>query len=294
MTARLLDGKAVAADLRSRARERAAALAAATGAPPRLAIVRFSPDGPSAIYAASVSRAAERAGIQARIVEPERGASSQQVVALVRALGADPLVAGIVVAAPVPGDLDGDAIVAAIDPDKDVDGATPVNAGHLARDEPGLRPATARAVMTLLRASGIAVAGRRVVVIGRSAVIGRPVALLLIAANATVTVCHRRTADLAAETRRAEVLVVAAGSPGLVTRDMVAPGAVVIDCGITVCGEGVCGDVAPDVREVAGALSPVPGGVGPVTAMMIVEQTLEAAELGRARQRADGGASGGD
>ncbi len=153
-----------------------------------------------------------------------------------------------------------------------------MNAGHLARNEPALVPATARAVMTLLRASEIGVAGRRVVVIGRSPVIGRPVALLLLAANATVTVCHRATADLASETRRAEILVVAAGSPGLVTRDMVAPGAVVIDCGINECEEGICGDVAADVRDVASALSPVPGGVGPVTAMMIVEQTLDAAE----------------
>lgn len=278
MTARLLDGRAVAADLRAQAKERAAALAAATGRPPRLAIVRFSAEGPSAIYAESVSRAAARAGIDPLAVEPEPGADTAEVAALVHGLGADPEVAGIVVAQPVPGRLDAAAIIAAIDPAKDVDGATPVNAGHLARNEPALLPATARAVMTLLRAAEIGVAGRRVVVIGRSPVIGRPVALLLIAADATVTVCHRSTTDLAAETRRAEILVVAAGSPGLVTRDMIAPGAVVIDCGINQIDEGICGDVAADVREVAGAVSPVPGGVGPVTAMMVVEQTLEAAE----------------
>ncbi len=278
MSARLLDGRAVAADLRTRARERAAALAATTGTAPRLAIVRFSAEGPSAMYAASVSRAASRAGIEPVIVDAERTADTDRVAALVRGLGADPLVAGIVVAQPMPQGLDAAAIIAAIDPAKDVDGATPVNAGHLARNEPGLVPATARAVMTLLHACEIPVAGRRVVVIGRSPVIGRPVALLLTAADATVIVCHRATADLAAETRRAQILVVAAGSPGLVTRDMVAPGAVVIDCGINECGDGICGDVAADVAEVAGAISPVPGGVGPVTAMMIVEQTLDAAE----------------
>jgi methylenetetrahydrofolate dehydrogenase (NADP+)/methenyltetrahydrofolate cyclohydrolase len=281
VTARLLDGRAVAADLRAQARERAAALTTVTGRPPRLAIVRFAPEGPSAIYAESVSRAASRAGIEPVLVEPDPAADTAVVAALIRGLGADPLVAGIVVAQPVPEHLDTASVMAAIDPGKDVDGATPENAGHLARNEPALLPATARAVMTLLRAADIAVAGRRVVVIGRSSVIGRPVALLLIAADATVTVCHRATADLAAEARRAEVLVVAAGSPGLVTRDMVAPGTVVIDCGINQTPDGICGDVAPDVSEVAGALSPVPGGVGPVTAMMVVEQTLEAAERRR-------------
>jgi methylenetetrahydrofolate dehydrogenase (NADP+)/methenyltetrahydrofolate cyclohydrolase len=286
VSARLLDGRAIADELRTQARQRAASLATETGSPPRLAIVRFSADGPAAIYAASVSRAASRAGLEPVIVEPDAAADTTRVVELLHELGADPAVAGIVVAQPMPERLDPATVVAAIDPAKDVDGAAPVNAGHLARNEPTLLPATARAVMTLLRASGIPVAGRRAVVVGRSPVIGRPVALLLVAADATVTVCHRATADLAAETRRAEILVVAAGSPGLVTRDMVTPGAVVIDCGINQCDDGICGDVAADVREVAGAISPVPGGVGPVTAMMVVEQTLESAERLASRARA--------
>jgi methylenetetrahydrofolate dehydrogenase (NADP+)/methenyltetrahydrofolate cyclohydrolase len=166
-----------------------------------------------------------------------------------------------------------------IAPGKDVDGANPVNAGRLARGEPGMVPATALAVMTILRRHGVEVAGQRAVVVGRSSVIGRPVSLLLIGANATVTICHTRTSDLAAETRRAEILVVAAGRPGLIGPEMVSPGCVVIDCGINSTPSGLMGDVEFEaIREVAAAITPVPGGVGPVTSMMLATQTIDAAE----------------
>jgi methylenetetrahydrofolate dehydrogenase (NADP+) / methenyltetrahydrofolate cyclohydrolase len=278
VTARQLEGRTVAAALRARAAERLALLVERAGHAPTLAIVCFDTDGPSAIYAASVSRAASRVGIEPRIVTPHPGEATHAVVARIDALGRDPSVAGIVVSQPIPVALDAGAVIAAIDPGRDVDGATPTNAGHLARGEPAPVPATALAVMELLRAYDIPVAGRRVVVVGRSPVIGRPVASLLVAADATVTICHRATRDLASETRRAEILVVAAGSPGLISADMVSPGSVVVDCGISTVDGTVRGDVAPDVATVAGAVSPVPGGIGPVTAMVLVEQTLDAAE----------------
>jgi methylenetetrahydrofolate dehydrogenase (NADP+)/methenyltetrahydrofolate cyclohydrolase len=286
VVARQLDGRPVAAALRARAAERIAALVEGGGHAPTLAIIRFDTDGASAIYAASVSRAASRVGIEPVIVTPPQGEDTSGVVARIEALGRDPSVAGIVVTQPIPPELDAGAVIAAIDPGRDVDGATPTNAGHLARGEPAPVPATALAVMELLRSYDVPVAGRRVVVVGRSPVIGRPVAALLVAADATVTICHRATRDLASETRRAEILVVAAGSPGLITATMVSPGCVVVDCGITATPDGIVGDVDPGVAEVAGALSPVPGGVGPVTAMMLVSQALDAAEARLAGARA--------
>lgn len=276
MSARPLEGRTTAAQLRSEARQRADRIAARTGHRPRLAIVHLGADEAAAVYLRSVSRAAERSGLEPVVVSPapELAAVSDRIAAL----NADPRIAGIVVTQPLPGHLDPRAVVALIDPAKDVDGATAVNAGHLARSEPSPVPATALAVMRLLEAHDLPVAGRRAVVVGRSSVIGRPVALLLLAADATVTVCHSRTRELATETRRAELLVVAAGSAGLITAEMVAPGTVVVDCGINPTANGVVGDVAPEVAGVAAALSPVPGGVGPLTAMMLVSQTLDAAE----------------
>lgn len=276
MTARILEGRTAAARLRTAALERAERVMARTGHRPRLAIVRLGEDEAAAVYLRSVSRAAERSGLEPVVVSP--AAEPAAVTDRIATLNRDETVAGIVVAQPLPGHLDPRAIAALIDPAKDVDGATAVNAGHLARNEPSPVPATALAVMRLLEVHGIPVAGRRTVVVGRSSVIGRPVALLLLAADATVTICHSRTRDLAAETGRAELLVVAAGSAGLITPEMVAPDAVVVDCGINPTDQGVVGDVAPDVARVAAAVSPVPGGVGPLTAMMLVGQTLDTAE----------------
>ncbi|HLY35643.1 MAG TPA: bifunctional 5,10-methylenetetrahydrofolate dehydrogenase/5,10-methenyltetrahydrofolate cyclohydrolase [Candidatus Limnocylindria bacterium] len=279
MSALILDGRALADRLQEPLRARAAALAARTGDAPRLAIIGAGTTGAAAVYAASVARAARRVGIEPLAVGVPPGTDAWEVAARIAALNADPSVAGIVIAQPLPAPLDDSGLVDLVDPAKDVDGATAVNAGRLARGEPAPAPATARAVMEILRANQIEVAGRRAVVVGRSPVIGRPVAALLIAADATVTVCHRRTPDLAEETRRAEILVVAAGAPGLIRAEMVQPGCVVIDCGITARDGGVVGDVDfAAVSQVAAAITPVPGGVGPVTAVMLASQTLDAAE----------------
>lgn len=289
MTAQILDGRAVAARLAAELAPRATALVTPGRSGLRLAILTFEAPGAPAVYAASVARAARRAGVEPLAIGMTPEAEAAEVASRIEQLNADPAVAGVLLAAPLPPHLAESHVADRIDPAKDVDGATAVNAGHLARGEPALAPATALAVMEILRHYGIEVAGRRAVVVGRSAIIGRPAASLLVAADATVTVCHRRTPDLASETRRAEILVVAAGSPSLIGAGMVQPGAVVIDCGITSRPGGVVGDVDfAAVVEVASAISPVPGGVGPVTAMMLVRQTIEAAErlAGRSPQKA--------
>jgi len=276
MTARLLEGRPVADRIRAHSLERAAAVTRHAGRRPRLAIVLFDPDGAAGVYARSLSRAATAGGVEPQLVTPP--AERTAVAAALSALNRDPAVAGIVVAQPLPPGLEPGPVLGMIDPGKDVDGATTVNAGRLARNEAALAPATALGVLALLRAYSVPLAGRRAVVVGRSSVVGRPVAQLLLAANATVTICHSRTADIATETRRAQVLVVAAGHPELVGPGMVAPGAVVVDCGITSVDGTVRGDVAEGVREVAAAVSPVPGGVGPLTAAMLISQTLDVAE----------------
>ena len=279
MTARLLDGKALAAELREELADRTSAIVARVGAAPRLAIIRFGNAGPSDVYVRSLARAAERVGIDPVIVTLPPDAAGDAVQGRIDELNGDARVAGIVLTEPLPTGLSKTETAERIDPSKDVDGASPVNAGWLARGEPHLLPATALAVMTILRRNEIAIAGRRAVVVGRSPVIGRPAALLLLGADATVVVCHRRTQNLAAETRRAEILVVAGGQPGLIAGDMVSPGCAVIDCGINTTPDGVVGDVDYDaVRQVASAITPVPGGVGPVTSMMVITQTVQAAE----------------
>jgi methylenetetrahydrofolate dehydrogenase (NADP+) / methenyltetrahydrofolate cyclohydrolase len=279
MTARLLDGKALATELRQELADRTTAIVARARAAPHLAIIRFAEAGASDVYVRSVARAAERVGIDPVIVSLSPDAASDAVQGRIEELNRDVRVAGIVLTEPLPAGLSKTQTAAYIDPMKDVDGASPLNAGWLARGEPQLLPATALAVMTILRRNDIPIAGRRAVVVGRSSVIGRPAALLLLAADATVTVCHSGTRDLAAETRRAEILVVGAGQPGLIGGDMVSPSCVVIDCGINSAPNGIVGDVDFEaVRQVAAAITPVPGGVGPVTSMMVVAQTVQAAE----------------
>jgi methylenetetrahydrofolate dehydrogenase (NADP+) / methenyltetrahydrofolate cyclohydrolase len=281
VTARLLDGRAVASRLWRDLSDRGAALEAATGKRPRLAVVRFTDGGPTAVYAASLGRAARSVGVETIDVTPPEGVALSDLAARIGALNRDPEISGIVVAQPVPPHLDPAAVLELIDPAKDVDGATPLNAGRVARGDRGFVPATALATLAILRSYEIPIAGRRAVVIGRSAVVGRPVASLLLGADATVMVCHRRTRNLARETRRAEILVVAAGQPGLVRADMVNRSAVVIDCGINTTPEGIVGDVDfAAVRPVVSAITPVPGGVGPVTTMTLLEQTMRAFEAG--------------
>jgi methylenetetrahydrofolate dehydrogenase (NADP+)/methenyltetrahydrofolate cyclohydrolase len=279
VTARLLDGRAVASRLWRELSERVATLHDETGISPRLAIVRFDARGPSAVYAASVARAARSIGIEPFEVAPPEGVGLSDLAARIGALNRDPALTGIVVAQPVPTHLDATEVLDLIDPAKDVDGATPHNAGRLARGGQAFVPATALAVMSLLRSYQVPIAGRRAVVIGRSSVVGRPVADLLVGADATVVICHRRTRNLARETRRAEILVVAAGQPGLIRPEMVNRSVVIVDCGINTTPNGIVGDVDfAAVRPVVSAITPVPGGVGPVTTMMLLDQTVQAAE----------------
>jgi methylenetetrahydrofolate dehydrogenase (NADP+) / methenyltetrahydrofolate cyclohydrolase len=282
VSTRLLDGRAVASRLWRDLSQRVAALEAAGQSPPRLAVVRFDERGPSAVYAASLSRAARSVGIEPMEVVPPEGVQLSDLTARIGALNRDPSITGIVIAQPMPAHLDAPTVLSLIDPAKDVDGATPLNAGRVARGDPAFVPATALAVMAILRTSEIPIVGRRAVIVGRSSVVGRPVASLLLGADATVLVTHRRTRNLARETRRAEILVVAAGQPNLIRSEMVNRSAVVIDCGINTTPEGIVGDVDfAAVRPVVSAITPVPGGVGPVTTMMLLEQTTQAAESRR-------------
>jgi methylenetetrahydrofolate dehydrogenase (NADP+)/methenyltetrahydrofolate cyclohydrolase len=287
VTARVLDGRTVASHLWRDLSRRVTALAGADAPPPRLAIVCFAREGPQGVYAASLERAARSIGLEPVVVTPPAGIDHGDLAGRIGALNRDPTVAGIVLAQPLPPHLDPASVVDLVDPERDVDGATPDNAGRLARGESAFAPATALAVLAILGAYDVPIAGRRAVVVGRSAVVGRPVASLLLAADATVVICHRRTHNLARETRRAEILVVAAGSPHLIRSEMVNRSAVVIDCGINTTPAGIVGDVDYEaVRPVVRGITPVPGGVGPVTTMMVLRQTVEAAERMASRAEA--------
>jgi methylenetetrahydrofolate dehydrogenase (NADP+)/methenyltetrahydrofolate cyclohydrolase len=279
MSGRILDGRAIASRSWRELSDRVDELVASGQPAPRLAVIRFTDSGPAAVYAASVARAARSIGIEVVDVRPADGSPRSDVAARIGALNRDPTIAGIVVSQPLPSGLEGRPIVDEIDPAKDVDGATQASAGRLARGGASFVPATALAVLEILRGYDIPLAGRRAVVVGRSAVVGRPTAALLTAADATVVLCHRGTRNLARETRRAEILVAAAGVPGLIQAHMVNRSAVIIDCGINVGPGGIVGDVDFEtVRPVVAAITPVPGGVGPVTTMMVLAQTVTAAE----------------
>ena len=279
MTATLLYGKPVAEPLLAAIRERAAAAQVRLGRPPTLAIVRVGDDPDAAVYTRSLLRACRSAGLLGLDVQVTAPADEGEAVRQGRELGAAAEVDGILLQTPLPAGVRREALVDAIPPVKDVDGLTPENAGLLALGRPRHIPATARALLLLAEAAGRPLPGARAVVVGRSNVVGLPTILQLLNANATLTVCHRATLDLAAETRRAELLVVAAGQPGLITGGMVAPGAVVLDAGTTVTEGGLRGDVdAASVAEVAGVLTPVPGGVGPVTIAVLLRQVVAAAE----------------
>ncbi len=278
MTASVIDGKAVAAGVRTTAAEAAAAFASAQGRAPGLATVLVGEDPASQIYIRRKREACEEVGIRSLHQSLDAGASQGELLDLVAELNAAPEVDGILVQLPLPEGLDPDAVVAAISAAKDVDGLTPVNAGLLAQGAPELVPCTPAGVMELLRYAGTDPEGAEAVVLGRSRLVGRPLVSLLLAANATVTVCHTRTRDLATVCRRGDILVAAAGSPRLVGPEMVKPGATVIDVGTNRTDEGLVGDVDfAAVREVAGAITPVPGGVGPMTIAMLLANTVQAA-----------------
>jgi methylenetetrahydrofolate dehydrogenase (NADP+) / methenyltetrahydrofolate cyclohydrolase len=278
--AAVIDGKAVAAAVRARVAEGVRELAGRHGGrTPGLATVLAGDDPASELYVSRKREASEEVGIRSIHHQLGAGASPGELLELVERLGDDDDVDGILVQLPLPPQHDQDAVIARIDPAKDVDGLTATSAGLLAQGRPGLVPCTPRGIIELLDAAEAELAGAEAVVVGRSILVGRPLASLLLNANATVTVCHSRTRGLAAVCGRADVLVAAVGSPRLITAEMVKPGAVVIDVGTNRTDEGLVGDVDFDsVREVAGAITPVPGGVGPMTIAMLLDNTLRAAQ----------------
>ncbi len=275
MTAMIIDGRAVAAGLRTALGERIATLDFRPG----LAVVLVGDDPASAVYVRNKDRAAQAVGIAARTIRLPADTSQADLLKVVEALNVDPEIDGILVQLPLPKGLDSAAIILAIDPAKDVDGLTPTNAGLLVAGQAALVPCTPLGVMKLLGHAGISLSGARAVVLGRSVLVGKPVAALLLAADATVTIAHSRTRNLEAECRRADVLVAAVGRPEMVRADWIAPGAVVIDVGINRLADGrLVGDVAFDeCAKIARAITPVPGGVGPMTIACLLENTLTAA-----------------
>jgi len=279
MSAKRIDGKAVAAEVRERVAEGVREFAAARGGDvPGLATVLVGDDPASHVYVGNKRKQTEEVGM--RSFNHGLGAATPQdeLLELVAELNDDDTVDGILVQLPLPEQIDQDAVIAAIDPAKDVDGLTATSAGLLAQGRPRLVPCTPRGVVELLRHAGTAIEGAEAVVLGRSILVGRPLAALLLGENATVTVCHSRTRDLAAVCSRADILVAAVGSPRLVGVEMVKPGATVIDVGTNRTEEGLVGDVEFDaVNQVAGAITPVPGGVGPMTIAMLLANTLQAA-----------------
>lgn len=275
--ARILDGVAMAASLRAEVVDDVEAIRRERGEVPALCVVLVGHDAPSRVYAAQIIRHAARVGIPGSIIELPATTSARDVCRALEAASLDRGVGGIIVQMPLPEGMSRHDIAGALDPVKDIDGIHPWNAGLLAQARMGPRPSCAEAAIEILIRSDIATRGARAVVIGRSEVVGKPAALLLLHQDATVTVCHRKTRDLDAEVRGADIVVVAAGSPGLVRGDMVRPGAVVIDCGINVVDGRVTGDVdRATVERVAGAMTPVPGGVGPVTNAMLLRHHVAA------------------
>jgi len=279
MTANILDGKAAAAEIRSALKERVALLAD-RGIVPGLGTVLVGDDPGSRAYVNGKHRDCAEVGIASIRRDLPADASQEQVEAVVDELNADPACTGYIVQLPLPAGLEAQPVLERIDPVKDADGLHPMNLGRLVLGERGPLPCTPRGIVELLRIYGVEIAGADVTVIGRGITVGRSLGLLLTrrSENATVTQCHTGTKDLAAHTRNADIVIVAAGVPGLLTPDMVKPGAAVLDVGITRTDVGLVGDVAPPVIEVAGWLAPMPGGVGPMTRAMLLANVVEAAE----------------
>jgi methylenetetrahydrofolate dehydrogenase (NADP+)/methenyltetrahydrofolate cyclohydrolase len=279
-TARIIDGKRIAAAVREAVRERVGKLRETHAGAPGLAVILVGDDAASATYVRSKTAACEKAGIASRQVNFPRYISQHELTDAIRSLNQDSGIHGILIQLPLPAHLDERAALEVVDPAKDVDGFTFANIGRLVENRAGFVPCTPAGILELLDREGIEVAGTRAVVVGRSEIVGKPVAMLLLHRHATVTICHSHTADLAAETRRADILIAAAGRPRLITGDMVKPGAVVVDVGINRIEDKLVGDVDfESVRSVASALTPVPGGVGPMTVAMLLENTVRAFEL---------------
>jgi methylenetetrahydrofolate dehydrogenase (NADP+) / methenyltetrahydrofolate cyclohydrolase len=277
MTARLMDGRALARNVQAQVAEEVKEF----GLPVCLATVLVGDDPASHIYVGRKHDAASEAGIESRDHRFPEATSEDEILELVAELNADDDVDGILVQLPLPEHMDEPKVLRSVDPAKDVDGFHPSNAGLLFLGEPFLVPATPLGIMALLDEYGVELEGKRAVVIGRSEIVGKPVAMLLLSRNATVTMCHSRTSDLAAFTREADVVVAAVGSAGLVTAEMVKPGSTVIDVGVNRTEAGLVGDVDKGVVEVAGLLTPMPGGTGPMTIAMLLRNTLRAARYRR-------------
>lgn len=277
--ARIIDGKAVAAALRADITARTAKLAYRPG----LVVVLVGEDAASQVYVRNKERAARAAGLESRTIRLPDTTSQAELLGVIDGLNRDGAVDGILVQLPLPSAIDSGAIIRAIDPAKDVDGFHPDNVAALALGNPRLVPCTPRGVMLLLREAGITLSGARALVLGRSNIVGRPMALLLLASDATVTIAHSRTADLAGECRRADILIAAVGRPAMVKGDWIAPGATIIDVGINRDPAGVLvGDVDyQSALKMAGAITPVPGGVGPMTIACLLDNTLIAAAARR-------------
>jgi methylenetetrahydrofolate dehydrogenase (NADP+)/methenyltetrahydrofolate cyclohydrolase len=281
MSAQLIDGKQVAGEIRDRIRQRVAGRIAAGQRPPGLAVILVGEDPASAIYVRNKRKACEEAGFLSQSHDLPADASESQLFGLIDQLNRDPAIDGILVQLPLPPHMDQSKVIERIDPAKDVDGFHPFNVGRLAQRIPLLRPCTPLGVMTLIERYGIAVKGRHAVVVGASNIVGRPMCLELLLQGATTTVCHRFTRDLRSEVERAEILVVAVGQPDLIPGGWIQPGAAVFDVGISRLADGrLAGDVEfEDACERAAFITPVPGGVGPMTVAMLLSNTLEAARL---------------
>ncbi|NLB83878.1 MAG: bifunctional methylenetetrahydrofolate dehydrogenase/methenyltetrahydrofolate cyclohydrolase FolD [Synergistaceae bacterium] len=279
MTAHILDGKKIATEIRASIKKETALLKE-RGVVPGLAVVLVGDNPASKVYVGQKEKGCLEAGFASFLHRLPGTTSQKDLLDLIAKLNGDPLVHGILVQLPLPDQIDEEKVIAAIKPEKDVDGFSPVNMGRLMAGMAAIEPCTPKGIMRLLEASGIEMAGKEAVVIGRSNIVGKPIALMLLAKNATVTVCHSRTKDLAEHVKRADILVAAVGRPRFVTADMVKDGVVVIDVGINRLEEGLVGDVDFEgVSEKASWITPVPGGVGPMTIAMLLENTLEQAKL---------------
>ncbi len=276
---RLLLGAPIAAEIRATVEREVSAFRGKRGYAPALAVLIVGRDAPSAVYLNQILKSCAKVGIEGRLVEVPGRASAAAVRAEIERLNADTQVAGIIVQMPLPKRIPLSTVIDTLDPAKDIDGLHPRNAGLMTLGYEGFLPTTAHAAVELLKRSGIQIAGMRAVVVGRSNVVGKPAALLLLRENATVTICHSRTADLARHLKDAEIVIVAAGSPGLVTGRMLRKGAVVVDVGINVVDDRLVGDVDfASASKVASAITPVPGGVGPVTNALLLTHLVRAAQ----------------
>lgn len=278
MSAQRINGKAIAKTLREQLAQRVTELKK-RGIEPTLAVILVGEDPASQVYVRNKERACQKAGVRSILKRMPAETTQEALEREVTALNRDDGVHGILVQLPLPKHMSEQRVLDLIDPRKDVDGFHPVNAGRLMNGQPGFVPCTPKGALYLIEQTGAEIAGKHAVIVGRSNIVGKPMALLLLQKHATVTVCHSRTRDLASVTRQADILVVAVGRPNFITGDMIKPGAVVIDVGINRLESGLTGDVDfASAQEVAGAITPVPGGVGPMTIAMLLSNTLDGAE----------------